>query len=224
VKVFHDSVQSRWRAVVPLICFFGPDGSGKTTLSRDVARRLIAKGFRIKRGWMRGSHTIVSFLSRLLSRFTIFRGGFNPYYGVAVPGSMARLWSVLEYLGALPVILLRFILPCLLGYVVVADRYVLDLMVWITLVTGDEGFLKSILARHLLLLASRAGPVFFVTASPEELAGRRGGELNVLERQNRLYETIRRRAYIIDTTGRTPSESLEEVLEVLENHGWMRDR
>jgi len=209
---------------VPLICFFGPDGSGKTTLSRDVETELIVKGFRVKHSWMRGSHTLVSILSRLLSRFPIFRGGFNPYYGVAVPRSMARLWFVLEYLGALPVILLRFILPCFLGYVVVADRYVLDLVVWVALVTGDEGFLRSILARHLLVLASRSDTAFLVTADPRELARRGGGELNVLRRQNYLYASLKIGACVVDTTGKTPSESLEQVLELLESQGWMQSQ
>jgi len=174
----------------------------------------------VKRGWMRGSHTLVSFLSRLLSGFSAFKGGFNPYYGVAVPGTMARLWSVLEHLSALPVILWRFVLPSFLGYTVVADRYVLDLVVWVTMVTADEGFLRSILGRHLLLLASRSGPAFFVTADPEVLARRGGGELNVLKRQNSLYRAVGRWAYVIDTSGKAPLQSLKEVMDVLGSRGW----
>lgn len=207
---------------MPLICFFGPDGSGKTTLSGDLARELVAKGFSVRRSWMRGSHTLVSFLSRLLSRFPVFKGGFNPYYGVTVPRSMARLWSILEYMSALPVMLLRFILPSFLGYTVVADRYALDLVVWVALVTGDDGFLKGILARHLLSLASRAGPIFLVIADPEALARRSGEELDLLKRQICLYEAVGDGAFVVDTTGKTPPESLKEVLGVLESHGWLQ--
>jgi len=206
---------------MPLISFLGTDGSGKTTLSREVARRLAAKGFKVKHSWMRGSHTFLSFLSRLLCGFSAFKRGFNPYYGVTVTGSMGKLWSALEYLAALPVIFSRFILPSLLGYTVVADRYVIDLVVWIALTTGDDEFTGSILARHLLLLASRAGPAFLVTADVQELATRRREELSVLERQNQLYQAVASGTHMIDTTGKTPSESLREVLEVLERHGWV---
>ena len=209
---------------MPLICFFGTDGSGKTTLSRYLARELVAKGFRVRHSWMRGSHTSVSFLSRLLCGFSAFKEGFNPYYGVTVTGSMARLWTVLEYLGALPIILWKFILPSLLGYMVIADRYVADLAVWIVLVTGDDRFLRSILARHLLVLASRSDTAFLVTADPRELARRGGGELNVLRRQNYLYASLKIGACVVDTTGKTPSESLEQVLDLLESQGWMQSQ
>lgn len=201
---------------MPIIYFFGPDGSGKTTLSRNLSSELTARGVRVRRSWMRGSHTLVFVLSRVLSRFSAFKSRFNPYYGVAVPKSMTRLWSFLEYLSALPIILWRFILPSALGYTVVADRYVLDLVIWNELVTNHDGFLRSIAARSLLALASRAGPAFLVTADPEELARRGGGELNVLQRQHSLYRAVGKRAYLIDTTGRKPAESLGEVLQVLE--------
>jgi len=209
---------------MPIICLFGPDAAGKTTLAREVAAELASEGFRVKVAWMRGSHTFVSLLSRFLSRFPVFRGGFNPYYGVAIPRPMARLWLILEYLGALPIILWRFILPSVLGYTVVAERYVADLLVWIALITDDDGFLSDILARHLLVLASRACPAFLVIADPEELARRGGGELNVLRRQNCLYEAVRKGAYVVETTGKTPSESLREVLQILESRGWVECR
>lgn len=209
---------------MPIIYFFGPDGSGKTTLCSDLAGELAVKGLRVKRSWMRGSHTLMSFLSRFLSGFSVFKGQFNPYYGVNVTGAIARIWSILEYLAALPIILTRFILPNLLGYTVVADRYVTDLVVWIALVTRDDRFLRSILAKHLLFLGSRGGPAFLVTAEDDALVRRGGGKLNVLRRQKRLYKAVRGGAYLIDTTGKRPCESLGEVLQVLENHERRRCR
>jgi hypothetical protein len=62
---------------------------------------------------------------------------------------MRRLWQLLELASALPVMLARFVPPSLLGRVVVAERYAPDLLVWASLTTGDEGYLRGrVLEEH----------------------------------------------------------------------------
>jgi len=90
-----------------LIYFFGPDGSGKTTVAKALARELESHSFNVKISWMRGTHTLASLLARFLSKFTIFRGPDNPYYGISVPCGMRRLWQLLEFISVLPVLLFR---------------------------------------------------------------------------------------------------------------------
>ena len=38
---------------MPLICLFGPGGSGKTTLAKVLARELEDHGFNVRVSWMR---------------------------------------------------------------------------------------------------------------------------------------------------------------------------
>jgi len=169
--------------------------------------------------WMRGSHTFVSLLSRFLARFPAFHGRSNPYYGIAVPPSASRLWLILEYLGFLPIYLLQYALPSWLGYTVVSDRFTVDLVVWVALVTEDPLVTDSLLARHLMALMRRANHLFFVTAGLGRLVARSGEDPRYLRRQMALYGKFGLNANIIDTTDDTPRDSLNRVLAIIDGGG-----
>ena len=128
--------------------FFGPDGAGKTTLIKNLAKHL-NKNHKTKLSWMRGSHTIASFLAKILSRYEFFKGSENPYYNISIPLKLKNLWQFLEFVSALPVIIIRFVLPSLMGYWIIADRYSLDLAVWISMTTRDSSFLNKFQAKIL---------------------------------------------------------------------------
>jgi len=168
---------------------------------------------------MRGSHTFVSLLSRFLARFPAFHGRSNPYYGIAVPPSASRLWLILEYLGFLPIYLLQYALPSWLGYTVVSDRFTVDLVVWVALVTEDPLVTDSLLARHLMALMRRANHLFFVTAGLGRLVARSGEDPRYLRRQMALYGKFGLNANIIDTTDDTPRDSLNRVLAIIDGGG-----
>jgi len=202
-----------------IICFFGPDGSGKTTLAKALAREIEDCGFKVRISWMRGTHTLASLLARLLSRFAIFRGSGNPYYGISIPNSMKRVWQLVEFVSVLPILLVRFMLPRFLGYIVIAERYLPDFLVWVTLTTREIGYLRSLEARFILALIMKVDVKVYVTASKTELARRRGGEVSheFLRRQLRLYDNIAKlvRAYKIDTTERGVAETLGYLLNLI---------
>ena len=200
---------------MPIIYFFGADGSGKTTLARLLCADFRKKGFKVKYSWMRGSHTLISVISRLLSRFSVFKGMSNPYYRIRVPNQMVRLWHLLEYVSSLPVILYRFVIPDLLGYTIVADRYALDLLVWVVLTTRDSSFLKTIPAKHLTSLALKTHFRFFIMADLDELVHRSGEETANLKRQLEIYESLNIDACRIDTTRKSSKESIREIENII---------
>jgi thymidylate kinase len=205
---------------MPIICFFGPDGSGKTTIAGTLALELRCRGLKPIIAWMRGTHTLASVFARLISKFATFRGFDNPYYRISIPSDMRRLWQLLEFVSVLPILLAKFILPSILGYTVIAERYIPDFLAWISITTRDEGYLKRLEARFMLALSMKANVKVYVTASEAELAKRRGGEVDqkFLSRQLKLYDELAKfvRAYKIDTTGRSIKETLNELISLVQ--------
>jgi len=199
-----------------ILYFFGPDGAGKTTLAKGLAQIIRDKNHKAKLSWMRGSHTTASLLAKILSRSNLFKGTENPYYNISVPTKLKSLWQFFEFIGALPVIIGRFLIPSFTGYWIVADRYTLDLEVWTCLTTRDLKFLDSPEAKVLTALAKKANVKFYVKANLETLRNR-AEKLPFPEEQIRLYDTLAQTvgAIIIDTSNKSAHDALQEVLNAL---------
>jgi hypothetical protein len=120
----------------------------------------------------------------------------------------------------LPILLAKFILPSILGYTVIAERYVPDFLVWVSLTTRDEDYLKRLEARFMLALSMKADARVYVTACEAELAKRRNEEVDqiFLSRQIKLYEELAKiiTACKIDTTGRSIKETLNELISFVQ--------
>jgi thymidylate kinase len=206
---------------VPIICFLGPDGSGKTTMAKALAKKLENHNSKVKISWMRGTHTLASILARSLSKLAVFKGSDNPYYGISIPSGMKRLWQLLEFVSALPILLTKFILPSILGYTVIAERYIPDFLAWVSTTTRDEDYLERLEARFMLALSAKANIRIYVTASEVELIKRRNGEVGqkFLSRQLKLYDMLAKliNAYKIDTTDRSIKETLNELLNLFQH-------
>ncbi|MGC8542494.1 MAG: thymidylate kinase, partial [Vulcanisaeta sp.] len=93
-----------------IICLFGPDGAGKSTLAMLLAN-YVSRDNDVRISWIRGSHMAASLLARFLSLFPSMRGLDNPYYGISIPRSLRPLWWLLEFISVLPNWFFRFIMP-----------------------------------------------------------------------------------------------------------------
>ncbi|MEM3610106.1 MAG: hypothetical protein QW076_04355 [Candidatus Anstonellales archaeon] len=203
-----------------LILFFGPDGSGKTTLAKLLKKRLIKNGLKIKISWVRGTHTLSLILALILSKFSNMKGNDNFYFGIKVPKDK-RLWQFLEFISALPILLLKYELPLFLGYTVIGERSHCDLIAWIATTSKDPEFIISIPSIFLLKLASKRIN-FYITANANTLINRRKNEVSEkfiitqLKYYNLLYKLIN--AVKIETDNKKVSESLNELLSAIKHY------
>jgi len=196
---------------MPIICLFGPDGSGKTSLAKRVALTLVRRGYKVKISWMRGTHTFSFMFSRALCRYETFRG-CNPRM-ISVPAKLKRVWRFIEFVSMMPVLLIRFILPDLLGFWVIAERYTPDFIVWNSIITDDESYVESAGSKLLLSLAIKNKAQIYVTASIDELNRRSCEKAEFLSTQLKLYGVLAKmlNAYTLNTTYRSVDDSFQEI-------------
>jgi thymidylate kinase len=195
------------------ILLFGPDGAGKTTLAKTLAKNFAKKDVRVKVSWMRGTHTLALVMARFLSRFNSLKGQDNPYFHIRSP-SPIKLWQLIEFLSVIPVILVKYEVPRRIGYTVIGERSYIDFIVWVATTTNDPLFIRSKYATILLKMASR-GKNFYVTAKTSTLLKRRFNEIdkNFLEKQIKYYKILSKiiNAVEIDSTQKSLYQCLLEV-------------
>jgi len=203
---------------MPLICLFGPDGAGKTSLAKALKVELARRGFNVQVHWMRGTHTFASLLARMMAKFPSFAGSDNFYYQISIPRRLLHVWQFVEFVSMLPVLLIRFLLPSLLGIFVIAERYIPDFLVWVTLTTNDSTYFGSFGARFLLSLLSKTGTKFYVTAEYAELVRRRNDVApTFLKGQLDLYDRLANAvgASRLDTTWTSSDESAKVLIDLV---------
>lgn len=185
------------------IAFSGPDGSGKSTIAKKVAKRWNPS--RIY--WLRGTHTFAYLLARMLTSLNRFTGDTPFYLNLSIPAPMKKLWQLIEFFSLLPHVFALKLRG--LWYPIVCDRYLPDFVVWVALLTGDPHYLSTLQFQILRGLASSEAILFYFTASIPELEKRSGEHTLFLKKQLMLYEKVRKYlpGDVIDTT----NTNVEEV-------------
>jgi thymidylate kinase len=198
-----------------VIYFFGPDGSGKTTLATKTVETLSKNGFKVRKGWMRGTHTVSYAFARLLRLHGAFRG--QNHFMVSIPKNLTRLWRFLEFTSALPVFFYRFALPKLFGFYVVGERYLPDYLVWVSIVLNDDNFAQAPESKFLLSLTKKTGAGFYITADTTILSKRSFENPAFLTRQQAIYANLATAlgAFKIDTTHTSAEEAFQKIYTTL---------
>ncbi len=162
-----------------VVVFFGSDGTGKTTQAQLLMKEFRDRGYKVSRAWIRGRHSLAFFISRLLLKLG-FKGYFVAPYA---PGGKIldsrtlkgkRIWSLIEFVSVVPLIIRRMYVPLLLGYKVVAERYVVDTVIYNSYYLGSS---FDFYARILMHMIPKGSLIVHMDASLNDVMSRRTDDL-----------------------------------------------
>lgn len=209
-----------------VIAFFGPDGAGKTTQATLLVDFLESEGYRVKKAWVRSTHTVAYLLWMIFYKFNLcedrsgflsqMRTGFavsylnEKDYGAVSPITMSPpvlkgpfsklVWSLIEILGILPVVVFQVYAPLITGRIVVAERFLADSVASIAYFLGDVDFDETWQASLLIKLIPRETTFIFVDADYDTIKKRRSavaGPREYTEFHRRLYFKLASRLHAV---------------------------
>jgi len=221
-----------------LIVFMGAEGVGKSTQIDLLRSWLLKSNYRIKVVDIRGN----LLFAYLLWKFLMLAGRYSDYLrpdGTMTRGpdkvilaKVCKLWFILQLVSVLPLILFKVRLPLLLGYVVIAERYIVDTLSDILRLAQNLGISNSwSVSASFILSRFLRGDAFFIflTAEYSELTSRYRKRLTptewreYIERRNQYYKIVVQRLgieyFFIDTTRETTTMTFARILTRL-NDWW----
>jgi len=162
-----------------LICLIGTDGTGKTTHARILVEEIRSDNKKCTYRWLHYARLLSLPLlayARLqgLSKYKMVTG--QKYGSWEFKGSFL-LCHVLPWLMLVDAFLFNLIkvrLPLLLGYTVVVDRYIHDILVDIMLGTEQPYLHRQAVGRLFLKMVPRNSFAVLLEADAEKLRMRRG--------------------------------------------------
>lgn len=139
-----------------IIILTGIDGSGKTTVANRLLKYLQRKERKTCYTWIKSLHSLAYVVSVLLRNTSLSKTLINPN-GIAVrrfdptvKKTLNKLWPYIEFISVLPWIIFKIYLPLFFGFTIIADRYVIDTVVTISIRIKKINFFQTFLGRLLL--------------------------------------------------------------------------
>ena len=173
---------SRKATLAPRIyCFAGPDGVGKTTLVNSVARLLTLAGKKPVLVWIRYNHYFskgVLAFARLAGMTHIVReqgAVVHKYHRFHKHPLISRIFLWCKAIDTVLASIVKIWLPLLLDKraIILCDRWVLDVIVDVTVETGMEHIEETLPGKWLHDLMNHAQGIVLIADSKQLLERRR---------------------------------------------------
>jgi thymidylate kinase len=233
---------------VRLVHFFGPDGSGKSTQVKLLTQYYASKGVEVRKFWLRSPHTIAYVLWQLAIKIGFYRCTQNEFgTQVKLPAVqnsyvLRHVWAFIEFIGIIPLLMLsKFYLAR--GYVLVAERHILDTIATVGYFVDDAGFAKSFFAKITVTFLPAETAFIYVDADYPTIRARRAKYYNTtrteqkrlfkndeppapnlepkcfIDFQRKMYEklAIKYNALVIDTSKVSVEETFSQIKKYLSN-------
>ena len=177
------------------VIFFGADGTGKTTQVTLLLKEFRRRGLKARKAWIRARHSLSYIISQLLIKLgyrSTLTTQNNHKTKILDPRTLPAkwLWSLLEFVSVLPWIITRLYIPLLQGYYVVAERYVIDTIVYNQYFIGRS---FNTYAKILLRMIPKDALLIHLDAYRQDVFKRRKGEIlseNFIDYQLKQYRHI----------------------------------
>jgi len=188
-------MEKKQKSIAPVILISGIDGSGKTTIARLVARLIRMRGYPVLYTWLRYprlTSIIPLILSRIMGltikikRNSICSYTYHAYRVVPALGTLYELTILFDYIIYK---LLKVWIPNKIGFTIVVDRSLLDIIVDTYIETGSA---PRLLLRYLSRDVKESSRRIIVLASVANLVFRRRDNLcnPYLRYALKLYEIL----------------------------------
>ena len=212
--------------MVPFISIFGPDGSGKSTHARILADYLVSKGFDVRIVWIKSFHTLAYVLSKIIEGLSPRSVVRNAQYNVIRINSMCcnrfnrLLWSLIEFISIIPLVLLRVYIPLLMGKIVITERYIVDSIASIAYALDNPEFDTGNLANIMLHFIPKEAILIHLDSDYETVKSRRlelTDPKDFFQFQRKIYDKLSKRlnAFRIDTAWRSVEETAFEIRKLV---------
>lgn len=209
-----------------LIIVTGVDGSGKTTTARFLVKYLKSNGCKTRYVWIKSLHTLAFLISRVFESLGWHRVIQNPNrvtisrFELPDSASHHKIWPFIEFISVLPWIILRIHLPLFLGFTIVADRYLIDTIVSISIGVRDPLFMNSFLGKLLLRMIPKEAIIIHLDVDLINILNRKPNieyTNQEIMRQITLYRLLAKGigAYSINTAILNAKETTVLVLDLI---------
>lgn len=130
-------------------------------------------------------------------------------------------WKILELISLIPAVIYRVLLPLLLGYVVICDRYVLDTLVALSYFLGEPEMISRKSARLLINLIPENSLLIHLDADTDIILQRKKDEPlteQLIKYYKKAYRDILRRFGLVAMTIDTSIATIDDVQEAILSH------
>lgn len=213
-----------------IVCFMGIDGSGKTTLAKNLQKKLDTLNVKYRYlWWLTAEKSLVRRLMRLSSKLLRFNHSNkapagNPSAGniksdnapgnKGKPGKLMSLYQYVTLLDYTCQLFLKVWIPRKTGYVVICDRYIYDTIIAFD-ITFDYGEKKYDRLFDFFYRLAPKPDVFFIVDVPAEVAFSRKDDIpsvDFLKKPQARYRALAKKLNALQLDGTQSLEQLNAIV------------